>query len=314
MHATNFSYRGTLTVFAAVILFLSLVSQVRAEEAPDKPAAEDAPTYTLHYKFKAGEVVRYDVEHRASIRTTIDEVTDEAHTQTESIKAWKIIDVLPEGDIEMMHVVERVHMRNRLPDRDEMEYDSDKDKEPPPGFEDAARSVGVPLSTIRLTPYGKILKRTAEHIHAGADPDAPIMVRLPEEAVAVGSTWDEPQAVSVELQGGGAKTVHTRRHFELKDVTSGVADVEMTYQVLSPITAHIEAQLVQRLMSGTIRFDIKKGRILSQQMDVDQRVLGFAGATSSMHYVMRLKETLLTDNPEVAYREKENKKEKKSQR
>ena len=164
--------------------------------------------------------------------------------------------------------------------------------------------MGVPLSTIRLTPYGKVVKRTVEHKQPGADQDAPIMILLPEEPVAVGATWDEPQDVSIELQTGGNKVIQTRRHFELKDVTSGVADIEMTYQVLSPITANVEAQLVQRLMKGTIRFDIKQGRILNQQMDVDQHVLGFAGATSSMYYVMRLKETLLTDNPEVAYQKK----------
>ena len=48
-------------------------------------------------------------------------------------------DVLPNGEIEFMNVVERVHMVNQLPDQDPTEYDSERDKTPPPGFEDAAR-------------------------------------------------------------------------------------------------------------------------------------------------------------------------------
>ncbi|MEO0532233.1 MAG: hypothetical protein AAF266_16935, partial [Planctomycetota bacterium] len=53
-------------------------------------------------------------------------------------------------------------------------------------------------------------------------------------------------------------------------------------------------QLAQRLMTGTIKFNMQTGRILSQQMNVDKRVLGFAGQTSSMHYVMRMTEKLVT--------------------
>ena len=64
--------------------------------------------------------------------------------------------MLPNGDIEFTNVVERVHMKNQLPDHDAVEYDSTKDKTPPPGFEDAARAVGVPLSVIRMSPQGKI--------------------------------------------------------------------------------------------------------------------------------------------------------------
>ena len=84
------------------------------------------------------------------------------------------------------------------------------------------------------------------------------------------------------------------------DVKNGVATIEVSYQGLSPINAYLEAQLIQRLMNGTVRFDITAGRILSQEMNVDRRVLGYAGPTSSMHYVMQMKERLLEDVPEVA--------------
>ncbi len=86
--------------------------------------------------------------------------------------------------------------------------------------------------------------------------------------------------------------VKTRRHFTLKSVKNGVATIQATQQVLSPVDAPIEAQLAQRMMKGTIRFDLRHGRILAQRMDVDRRILGFAGPASSMHYVMRMEERL----------------------
>jgi hypothetical protein len=285
---------------ASLLPFVSLAAGLVG--ADDSPTA-DGNKHLLRYKFKTGEVTRYQVDHRASVRSTIDDSTQEAQTRTESVKAWKIVDVLPDGEIELIHVVESVRMKNQLPGRAALVFDSQSDATPPPGFEDAAAAVGVPLSRIRISAWGKVLERKVEHSQPAADADAPVTLLLPEEPVAVGATWDEDLDVTVQIQSGGTKAIQARRHYKLAGVSNGIATIEVAYQVLSPINAHIEAQLVQRLMKGTVRFDTRAGRIRAQQMDVDKRILGFAGATSSLHYVMRMQETLVEDVPEVAQKE-----------
>jgi hypothetical protein len=267
-----------------------------AEEGPvsiaKRPTKPEATKYDLQYKLKRGEVLRYEVTHRASIRSTIDETTQAAQTKTDSVKVWKVTDVLPSGEIEFMNVVERVHMVNQLPDRDPAEYDSDRDKTPPPGFDDAARAVGVPLSVVRITPRGKLVRRDIKLRSQNLDEDAPVALRLPEQPVAIGDTWDETFDVNVARENGESKSIQTRRHHKLTNVASGVATIEVTYQVLSPIDAHIESQLVQRLMEGEVQFDIEAGRVIGQRMEIDKRILGFAGPTSSMQYIMRMEEKL----------------------
>jgi len=265
--------------------------------APEKPTAKK---YDLRYKLKRGEVLRYDVTHRASIRSTIEQETQAAQTRTDSVKAWKVTDVLENGEIEFINVVERVHMVNQLPEKDPTEYDSDRDKTPPPGFEDAARSIGVPISAVRISSRGKIERRDVKVKGASTEEDAPIALRLPEEPAAIGDTWDEPFDVVVALEGGGTKSIQTRRHHELLNVASGIATVKVTYQVLSPIDPTIECQLVQRVMEGEVKFDIDAGRVVGQQMDIDKRILGFAGPTSSMQYIMRMEEKLLKKGEKVA--------------
>lgn len=267
-------------------------SLLRVAEAPAKP---DGKKYELRYKLNRGEVLRYEVTHRASIRSTIDATTQAAQTKTDSIKAWKVTDVLPEGDIEFTNVVEKVHMVNQLPEKDPVEYDSTKDAVAPPGFEDAARAVGVPLSVMRITPYGKVVRRDAKIRGQNAEDDAPIVLRLPENPVAIGDTWDEPFEVQVRLEKNSNKTIQTRRHHKLANVQDGIATIEVTYQVLSPIDATIETQIVQRLMEGEASFDIEKGQLIGQRMDVDKRIIGFAGPTSSMQYVMKMEESLVKE-------------------
>ena len=209
-------------------------------------------------------------------------------------------DVLPSGNIEFTNVVEKVHMVNQLPDHDPTEYDSTADTTVPAGFEDAAKAVGVPLSVMQITPQGKVVRRDLKIPGQAAEEDAAIVLRLPEEPVAIGDTWDEPFEVQVKLQDKSNKTIQTRRHHKLADVKTGIATIEVTYQVLSPIDATIETQIVQRLMEGEVRFDIEKGIVAGQQMDIDKRIIGFAGPTSSMQYIMKMEEKLIANDPKMA--------------
>jgi hypothetical protein len=208
--------------------------------------------------------------------------------------------VLPNGDMEIVNVVDHVRMVHQLPEREPVDYDSREDKTPPPGFEDTARAIGVPLSVVRINAAGKVLR--------------PIVVRLPDKPVTIGETWDDSFDVKVSLENGGTKTIQTRRRHKLAGVKSGIATIEVTYQVLSPIDPFIESQLVQRLMEGEVKFDIASGRVASQQMDIDKRILGFAGPTSSMHYVTRMEEKIVTAKPEVAVKQPAPKKAKPTAR
>jgi hypothetical protein len=264
------------------------------------PAKTEIKKYDLQYKLSRGDVLRYDVTHEASISGTSDKTTQTAEAKTDSVKAWKVTDILPSGDIEFMNVCERVHMVNQLPDHKATEYDSTRDKTAPPGFEDTAKAVGVPLSTMKITTHGKVLNRQVKVHNQGANDDAPIVLRLPDNPVEIGDTWDEPFEVKVSLPKGLSKTVKTRWHHKLTDVKDGIATIDVTYQVLSPTDAGVELELVQRMMTGQVQFDIAKGRIQSQKMAVDKRIIGFAGPTSSMQYIMKMEEKLLKDEPKTA--------------
>ena len=153
--------------------------------------------------------------------------------------------------------------------------------------------MGVPLSQLRIAPNGKVLRREMKLKREGPEEDGPQTVLLPEEPVAIGDTWDEPFDLTVVMKTGGSKAVHTRRHYKLIKVENGIATISVDYQVLSPIDAHIESQIVERLIDGEVRFDIEAGRIVAQKLEINKRILGFAGPTSSLHYVVGVEENLV---------------------
>ena len=57
---------------------------------------------------------------------------------------------------------------------------------------------------------------------------------------------------------------------------------------------------MQRIKKGEIKFDVDAGRILSQQMDIDETVIGFNGADSMLKYLARFTEELLAPNTNTA--------------
>ncbi|HCK42736.1 MAG: hypothetical protein CMJ72_12390 [Planctomycetaceae bacterium] len=270
-------------------------------------AAEDVEKHLLQYKFQMGEVLRYGVNHSTNIRTTIEATTQEAESQSESIKAWKVTDVLPNGEIEFVHVVEQVRMSNRVPNRALRKFDSELDKEPPPGFEQAAGAVGIPLSVIRIRPSGEVTNRKEKHPQPAPSKDLPMMPVLPEEPMAVGEEWSFIYDIEVSRQDGTKQKVRTRRVCTLEQVKAGVATFTAEYQILTPVSAAIESQLIDRQTQGKVRFDIERGRIISQKFDADRRVIGFSGDASSMHFVSRMEERLLKPEERLASNPKDAK-------
>ena len=267
--------------------------------AADVPAG--TKTYQLRYLFKPGEKVRTKVIHQAAVETQIDGTKQTVDTLTTSIKVWDIGHVSPEGEFDFVHSVERVLMKNRMTGREETIYDSRNPEPPPKDFERVAARVGVPLTEVTMNPQGKVLKREEKAAEKSLAQAGQMTIPLPEKEIAIGQTWDVPQLIPVTLQSGVTKRIQTRQRFTLKSVKTGVATIDMKTQVLSPINdPEIQAALVQRISEGTIRFDIDAGRVLSQQIDLDRRVVGFPNASSIMHYRTRFTEKLLPANTVAA--------------
>ncbi|GAG03507.1 unnamed protein product, partial [marine sediment metagenome] len=89
----------------------------------------------------------------------------------------------------------------------------------------------------------------------------------------------------------------TLQKYTFKSLKTGVATILVETQILTPINhPALEAKLIQQASRSTVRFDVDAGRILSQQNDLDKKVIGFRGQASSLHYLMSFTEKL-TESP-----------------
>jgi|SRR3989304_1146750 len=264
-------------------------------------AGGEVEKYTLRYQFHPGETLRWEVEHRTHVRTTVSGSTQTAETFSDSLKVWRVKEVKPDGAATFEHLVQWVDMRQKLAGSDEVRYNSRTDAKPPVGFEDVAASVGIPLSIITMDAKGKILNRERKNTKGVAANEGAITIPLPDEPIAVGHVWTFPCDIDVPLETGGIKKIKAVQQFKLESVKTGVASIRVSTQILSPLDdPAIEAKVAQSETTGVVHFDIDTGRIIGQQMDVDKHVVGFRGPASSLHYVTRFSEQWIPETEQTA--------------
>ncbi len=285
--------RSAFVIFVALANCLFARSTLLASEP-------EAISYTLRYKFQAGENLVWKVEHRARVRTTVSGTTQTADTTSISAKRWKITDVQPDGKFSFVHSVDYVDMRQQMSDREEERFDSRADKKSPPGFADVAKAVGVPLTLATLDARGEVVKREEKQPQPNTN-KGQMAMQLPAEAVTIGQSWNQPFEIDVALEAGAMKRMKAQQRYVLESVENNLATIRVETQWLTPNSdPAVDAQLIQRDTSGTVKFDIAAGRVVWQQTDIDKNVVGFQGDASSMHYTTRFTEELLPAEPQTA--------------
>jgi hypothetical protein len=288
-----------LSLMSGVFMLVNGVA-IRGAEEPTAAEVEAEATYMLRYQFDPEEVVRWKVVHRGSTETKIQGNTQTSESRSESIKAWHVKEVDTAGVITLVHQVDRVDMWQKISDRPEVRYNSKLDTVAPREYEQVAKTIGVPLTTVKFQPDGQILERDSKHAATNLGLGEIVML-LPPKPVKLGGTWYEPAEVRLRLSDGSTQKVKIHKHYTLESVAAGVATIGVTTQVLTPVNdPRLEAQLVQQLVKGTIQFDLERGRILRQQMNWDETIVSFNGADSMMKYRARFTEELLGPDAEVS--------------
>lgn len=268
----------------------SLQSQLKA--AAGKLESQQA--FLLRYKFQPGDEVRWRVVQLVTVDTKIRGSSQIAKTRSVSTKVWKVRSVDEAGNITFTHQVDDADMWQSNSGAPEVHYNSRAHATPPREYALVANSVGKPLANVTLAPSGRVVKRDSLQPHFSPT-TAELAIPFPEQPIRVGTKWNLPDEVRVRLDEGRVQRVQIRQVFTLEKVETGIATIGVRTEVITPINEpKVQAQLVQKLLNGRVKFDIDAGRLHSKQVDLDETVIGFSGADSVMQYLARFTEEQVT--------------------
>jgi hypothetical protein len=101
--------------------------------------------------------------------------------------------------------------------------------------------------------------------------------------------------MKINRRDGTQRVVKFRELFKLEKISAGVATVSVKSEPLSTMgEPSEEAQILQQLSNGTIRFDVDAGRMISKELAWDHQVVAFSGPGSVLEYSARLEDKVTT--------------------
>ena len=253
--------------------------------------ADATKEYRLAYRMKSGQNIRSRVVHLVSMDTKIEGEFESLKSRSVSTRVFQISNVDDQGNMTFVHLVEDAELWQKVTGKDEVRYDSKRNEVVPENYIKVAEAIGKPLATITVSPTGTVVRRddAVSQFNPGI---GMLLPQLPSKSVRIGQRWFSMEKVRVRLKNGRVQAIQIRKQYKLEHVKNGLATISVRTQVLTPVSdPKIQSQLMQRLQHGTIKFDLDAGRIYSSKMELDERVIGFRGAASMIHYLSRMTET-----------------------
>ncbi|HMO14084.1 MAG TPA: hypothetical protein PKD64_00525 [Pirellulaceae bacterium] len=248
--------------------------------------------FTFRHSLKKNEELRWDVEHIASVETRANSVENKLSSRTQSTKLWRVIEVDSLGSMTIENSIERLNLWNKNGDEEPMSYDSEKGDKPAPMFETAAENVGVVLSVVTIDSLGNVVGRQGQGAEASFGA-GDFTIIFPEEPIAVGHQWSLPIDLIARHKDGQVKQIRARKLFTLDAVDNQVATISLKTEILTPIDdPWVDSQIMQKKNKGKLRFDLAAGRVLSQEIDWNERVQEVEGPDSALIYMARFHEKL----------------------
>jgi hypothetical protein len=193
--------KATLTTAALLLLCLA---------QPPVTADESESTHLLRYQFVKGELIQWKVIHLGTTETKIQGNTQTSKSRSVSTKAWQVNDVGADGNFTFSHTVTNVNMWQQLSDRPEVRYNSETDTEIPAEYQQVAKTIGIPLATVTVSPRGEIVDREGSKANEKFGVGGIVML-LPEKPIKAGSRWYEPSELHTRLPDGRVKKIKIRK-------------------------------------------------------------------------------------------------------
>lgn len=307
-----------LALVLALFAGPSAVSAADRADSVEKPQPTTAQAWTLKYRFRKGDVFHFHARSNSRMEVSARDITQVLHESRESFKHYRVVEVKEDGSAILQPMIDRAIMKARSDDNPWIIWDSRSSRQVPRRFQNVSKGIGTPTVQVHYSPTGKILdvktladkeekESTRPRPRPGeteADPNDDkssyaFLVKLPDEPVAVGESWDDDFVVEVspepDLSRKLRKDVDIRRTYTLDRIKDGIAEISfktfVKKQINDPI---IRVQLISRSLSGKVRFDVKRGLILDWSSAGSGEVFNPYGNSSHVESALQSREVYST--------------------
>ncbi len=289
----------TLTVVFMSVLSVSGVSRLAADDALDLSKielpdltegdggqVENVPSsekYTLRYRFREGDVIRYETTRVGELRIAVGEQSKSDISRVKQIRRFDVTNVDASGAADLMMRFEYVEMSLQTDQGEPIVFRSDMEPaEIPRCFARVASKLTDAAPHFTVLPTGAPLNDAHELIRPEKEEqETRLMLPLPTEPVAIGEAWKYYNTVKVRLSEDVNRGIRLLTSCRLRSVKDGVARISFQTSSVSHVTTPaVKALLIEAFPKGDVMFDMESGRIVRRVIRNDNSVYGVHGPGS----------------------------------
>ena len=256
----------------------------------------------LKYKFKKGDVLRWQHDHRTAVETRFGGDSEKTATRARPDYQWTVKNIDSRGNIRFDIEMQRIKILEQQGEADPVFYDSQKHKKAPDSCVIYQDRLGRVCSTYSISSDGVVVESKSHYgkVKLGGVGDNPV-IAFPKKAIGVGHKWDVNSMVRSKDQYGAAQQVKLRVRYVLEKIVDGKAHISFATEVLTPqVDETVRSQIVTHMTRGFLVFDIARGMLTHRELRWDERIIGYQGPESYMHYTAFRTEKLAPEKVAVA--------------
>ena len=286
------------TRFLFLALSLAIVVTVVGTSHADDKEQKSSETYLLRHKFEKGQIGQFKVTDKQNINSQMNGLKEKVLSETRTQRSYRVVSVDDEGNAELELTIEKVWMKNQFNEADPVVFDSEDATKQPEQFAKIMETVGKPMSQVKVSPLGKMLKATRigakTEISVEDAQNLNFLVVLPEEEISTGSEWSEDIFVEVAVDRSLKKKIKLRRKYKLESVDKDIAKISLHTVILTPIrNPAVKGRTLALKPDGLLEFDINNGQLISRKLKVRDQTIGAFGPKSLMQMATERTEKLI---------------------
>jgi hypothetical protein len=253
-----------------------------------------AQTTPWRFRWQAGQVLTYGVEHNTSVAEVVGENKVTTTTKLTVVRRWQVLEVDTAGSATLQMSLPAMRYEMTTPGGETWVFDSaHPDKSTPQLREQLARYVGQPLAVLRIDRQGKLIEVKESKYDSASKyvNELPFKITLPDDGPKAGQTWERAHQIVLAPPLGVGEKYPAVQKYACKSADGKTATVTLTTAVSKlPEAVADQVPLLQFQPEGEVVFDLQAGLLRRAELRIDKELTGHQGEGSSYRFLSRYTE------------------------
>jgi len=280
-------------------------------DAGDRTVSPEGQEWTLRYRFKEGEVLRYETAKVRELSNTRGEHTQSDLTRVHQVRRFLVTEVDDLGVANLQMQFESVEMMFHPDGGQPIVYRSSmKPQEVPRAFSIFAARLQESAQQFRVQPSGAPIDQEGELVRDDeGGTETRLLVPLPEHPVGIDDTWQYFNTVRLRVAEDPVtrepiiRTIRLRTTCRLDEVEGQIAKIVFQTTCVTKVrTPSVKGLLIEAFPKGHMLLDMQAGRITERVVRNDNRVFGVHGPNSMLTTSAESVEKLLPAEVDISAR------------